>query len=89
LAVYGIGRSQTNAETSVRYLLAAFQDEDGRVREAAVLAVGGVYKEKHAEIAPALIKAIEDPSPDVRKRAVRMLGFYSGSAKRLFRCSKN
>ena len=81
LAVYGIGRSQTNAEMSVQYILAAFKDEDSRVREAAVMAVGGVYKQKHAEIVPALMKAIEDPSPDVRKKAVTMLGWYGGSAR--------
>ena len=81
MAVYGIGRSQTNAEMSVQYILAAFKDEDSRVREAAVMAVGGVYKRKHAEIVPALTKAIEDPSPDVRKKAVTMLGWYGGSAR--------
>jgi hypothetical protein len=81
LAVYGIARSQTNVETSVRYLLAAFKDQDSRVREAAVLSVGGVYKQKHADIVPALIKTIEDPSPDVRKKAVTMLGWYGALAR--------
>ncbi len=56
--------------------IAGLQAKDSRVRQAAIMGLGGVGKEMMPEVLPALVKCLQDEDPDVRREAATDLCFF-------------
>lgn len=64
--VFALGRIHPPADRAMPVLVGFFEDDDVDVRQAAVEALAGYGK----EALPALLKALNDPNPVVRRQAV-------------------